>query len=421
MRKVLLLFVAILMVQLVAAQDSPTVIIPNANDTRVITTGVPFLMITSDARAGGMGEMGVATSPDAYSQQWNPSKYAFAENQMGVGLSYTPYLSELVNDIALLNLTFYNRISDKSAWAASIKYFSLGEIGTITEQEFYAGAAPLIQRPNEFAIDASYSLRLSERYSMAVTGRYLNSNLRIQSEGIDASAASSFAVDISGYYQSEEIAYDDFNGRWRAGFNLSNVGPAISYEVDGQESFLPTNLRLGGGFDFIFDSYNKLSVLAEFNKLLVPTPPILGTERYYTDNNGNGQYDEGVDDLGDSVSGQSNDVIYSGQSNDVSFVSGMFQSFGDAPGGIKEELKEVTYAIGAEYWYMDSFALRAGYFNEAEEKGARKFFTLGAGFTYNVIKVDLSYLFSASKVRNPLENTLRFSLTLNFGDTYDED
>lgn len=405
----------------VMAQDNPTVIIPNSNDTRVITTGVPFLMIASDARAGGMGEMGAATAPDAYSQQWNPAKYSFIEKQIGVGVSYTPYLSQLVNDIALMNLTVYNRFNERSAWAAGIKYFSLGDI-EFTEQIGNDIVSQGIQRPNEFAVDASYSLRLTDRYSMAVTGRFLSSDLKIPGEGVDAKAANSFAVDVSGYYQSEEIAYDDFNGRWRAGFAVSNIGPPISYDEsvgDEYDSFLPTNLRLGGGFDFIFDGYSKLSVLGEVNKLLVPTPPIRGTEYEYVDNDANGRYDENVDELGEQLS-QSNGVIYSGYDDDVSFVSGMVQSFYDAPGGLSEELKEFTWALGAEYMYMDSFALRAGYFNEAADKGARKFFTLGAGFTYNVIKVDLSYLFSASKVRNPLENTLRFSLTLNFGEEYDE-
>ncbi|SFU31121.1 hypothetical protein SAMN05216480_101628 [Pustulibacterium marinum] len=403
------------------AQDNPTVILPNTNDTRVITTGVPFLMIASDARAGGMGEMGVATSADAYSQQWNPAKYGFIEKQIGVGVSYTPYLSQLVNDIALMNLTVYNRISDRSAWAASIKYFSLGDI-EFTEQVGNDIVSQGTQRPNEFAFDASYTLRLTDRYAMAVTGRFLSSDLKIPSEGVDAKAANSFAVDVSGYYQSEEIAYDNYDGRWRGGFAVTNIGPPIKYDQsvgDEYDSYLPTNLRLGAGFDFIFDAYSKLSLVGEVNKLLVPTPPILGTEWSYVDNDGNGEYDENVDELDENISG-TNEVIYSGQDDNVSFVSGMFQSFYDAPGGLSEELKEFTWALGAEYWYADSFALRAGYFNEAESKGARKFFTLGAGFTYNVIKIDMSYLFSASKVRNPLENTLRFSLTLNFGEEYDE-
>ena len=389
----------------------------NPNDTRVITTGVPFLLITPDARAGGMGELGVATSPDTYSQQWNPAKYAFAKEQIGVGISYTPYLSDLVNDIFLGNLTFYNRISERSAWSASIKYFSLGEIEIITQQQADIGNfTPLIERPNELAIDASYALRLSDQFAMSVTGRFLRSDLKLQSQpDVEANAASTFAVDIAGYYQSEETAYDSFNGRWRAGFNISNLGPKLKYDELGQENFLPTQLKLGGGFDFIFDEYNKLAVSVEVNKLLVPTPPKLG----FVDLDDDGNQD--TDDLSTpDVNENEPTIIVGGQSDDVSFVSGIFQSFGDAPDGFSEELKEFTYALGAEYWYQDSFALRAGYFNESEIKGARKFITLGAGFKYSAVRIDVSYLFSASKVRNPLENTLRFSLTFNLGDTYDE-
>lgn len=391
--------------------------VTNPNDTRVITTGVPFLLITPDARAGGMGELGVATSPDTYSQQWNPAKYAFANEQIGVGISYTPYLSDLVNDIFLGNLTFYNRINERSAWSASIKYFSLGEIEIITQQQADIGNfTPLIERPNELAIDASYALRLSDQFSMSVTGRFLRSDLKLQSQqDVEANAASTFAVDIAGYYQSEEIAYDNYNGRWRAGFNISNLGPKLKYDELGQENFLPTQLKLGGGFDFIFDEYNKLAVSAEVNKLLVPTPPILG----FVDKDDDGNQDS--DDLSTpDVDESEPTIIVEGQDDNVGFVSGIFQSFGDAPGGFSEELKEFTWALGAEYWYQDSFALRVGYFNESEIKGARKFFTLGAGFKYSAVKIDVSYLFSASKVRNPLENTLRFSLTFNLGETYDE-
>jgi hypothetical protein len=358
---------------------------------RVITTAVPFLLIAADARAAGMGDIGVATSADAFSQQWNPAKYAFAISKQGVGITYTPYLSQLVNDIFLGNLTYYNRINEQSAFAASLRYFSLGdiELRETIEQE------PLIQSPNEFTFDVSYSLRLSERISMAVGGRYLRSDLKIQASNEDASAASSFAVDVAGYYQSEEIAYNDFDGRWRAGFNISNIGPKLKYDEVGQESNLPTNLALGGGFDFILDEYNKVGVSAEVNKLLVPTPQ---------DFDGDGDIDAEDDEEYESIS----------------FFSGMFKSFGDAPDGFSEELKEFTWALGAEYWYQDVFAFRTGYFNESDLKGSRKFLSLGAGFRYTAINIDISYLFSTSKVRSPLEGTLRFGLTFNFGDEYDE-
>ena len=385
-----------------------TTIRPN-EDTRVITTGVPFILIASDARAAGMGDMGVATSVDAYSQQWNPSKYAFSEAKSGFGVSYTPYLSKLVNDIFLGNVTYFNRLNERSAFAVSLKYFSLGEI-ELRADEF---SQPLIEQPNELTLDASYALRLSDQFSMAVALRYLRSDLKIQAIDVNAKAAGSFGVDIAGYYQSEEEAYNDFNGRWRGGFAIQNLGPKIKYDEGGRENFLPTNLRLGGGFDFIFDQYNRVNVTAEVTKLLVPTPPVYGTEYNYTDTNGNGVYDEGTDTLGAI---ENNDVIIEGQDPNVEFLPGVFQSFNDAPGGFSEELDEFTWALGAEYLYQDSFALRLGYFNENELKGARKFFAMGAGFKYTTINIDLSYLFSASKVQSPLENTLRFSLSFNIGD-----
>ncbi|GGZ79587.1 type IX secretion system outer membrane channel protein PorV [Algibacter mikhailovii] len=401
MKNKLILLLAFVVIFKIEAQENPTIIVPNPNDSRVITTGVPFLLISADARAAGMGDMGVATSVDAFSQQWNASKYVFSETKSGVGVTYTPYLSKLVNDIFLGGLTYFNRIDERSAFAASLRYFSLGDIEFVPDEN----TPPIVARPNEFALDASYALRLSDPFSMAVTMRYLRSDLKLNVGDVDAVAASTFGVDISGYYQSEEEAYADFNGRWRGGFAIQNIGPKFKYDEGGVENFQPTNLRLGGGFDFIFDDYNKLAVTAEFTKLLVPTPPILGTE--FEDTNGDGEYDTQIS--------PDNGVIYKGKSNDVSFLSGMFQSFADAPGGFEEEMKEVTWALGAEYMYTDSFAFRAGYFNEAEEKGARKFLALGAGFKANVVNIDLSYLFSTSKVQSPLEGTLRFSLTFNIG------
>ncbi|WP_188654666.1 type IX secretion system outer membrane channel protein PorV [Yeosuana aromativorans] len=407
--KTKLLILAILFL-VVKTNAQTTTIIPNPNDSRVITTGMPFTLIAPDARAAAMGDMGVATSVDAFSQQWNSSKYVFSEAKSGLGVSYTPYLSKLVNDIFLGNLTYFNRLDERSAFAVSFKYFSLGDIEFVQDEFSQA----LIERPNELTLDASYALRLSDQFAMSVAMRYLRSDLKLSPVDPDATPASTFGVDISGYYQTEEEAYSDFNGRWRLGFAIQNLGPKFKYTEGGQENFQPTNLRLGAGFDFIFDNYNKLAVTAEVAKLLVPTPPIYGTEYEYTDNNGNNKYDEGVDDLGNQIS-DTNGVIYKGQDPNVDFLSGVFQSFGDAPGGFSEELKEFTWALGAEYTYEDSFAFRMGYFNESEIKGARKFLALGAGFKYNVINIDLSYLFSASKIQSPLENTLRFSLTFNIG------
>lgn len=392
MKKLLVCALGLLSIQNIISQE---------NNNRVITTGVPFLLIAADARSAGMGDIGVATSADAYSQQYNPAKYAFSIDKQGFSVSYTPYLTDLVNDISLGQVTYYNRINERSAFAGSLRYFGLGDI----ELREYFDDIPRVVSPNEFAFDASYSLKLSERFSMAVAGRYIRSQLRIPDATGDASAANTFAVDVAGFYQSEEIAYNDFNGRWRAGFNFQNMGPKINYDSDDNDfnaNFLPANMRLGGGFDFIFDEYSKVGINVEVTKLLVPTPPKL------EDVNGDGVID------GSDVSELFNDY------RSIGWVSGIFKSFGDAPDGFKEELKEFTWALGAEYLYQDSFALRAGYFNESEEKGARKFFSIGAGFKYNIVKLDVSYLFSASKVRNPLENTLRFSLTFNFGDKYDE-
>ncbi len=361
----------------------------NNTDQRVITTGVPFILIAADPRAAGMGDIGVSTSADAFSQQWNPAKYAFAISKQGVGVTYTPYLSKLVNDIFLGNITYYNRLNERSALGASFRYFSNGniELRETAEQE------PLLVKPNELTFDLSYSLRLSERFAMAVAGRYIRSDLKLQTANEDATAANTFAVDVAGYYQSEEIAYNDFNGRWRLGFNFSNIGPKLKYDEVGSENNLPTNMALGGGFDFILDEYNKIGISTQVNKLLVPTP---------SDSN-----DDGFINREDDYYNES-------------FFSGIFSSFGDAPDGFSEELKEFTWALGAEYWYQDVFAFRAGYFNESDLKGSRKFATLGAGFRYTAINIDISYLFSTSKVISPLEGTLRFGLTFNFGDSYEE-
>ncbi|OYQ41575.1 hypothetical protein CHU92_04260 [Flavobacterium cyanobacteriorum] len=390
MKKIVLAAVCLLGIQFVKAQND-----------RVITTGVPFLLIAADARAAGLADQGVATSSDVYSMQWNPAKYSFALDQQGVGVSYTPYLTSITNDISLGQLNYYNRFNERSAFAASLRYFGLGDI-QLTDN---TGQILNEVRPNEFAIDLAYSLKLSERFSMAVAGRYIRSNLRIPTEGsTDARGAGSFAFDVAGYYQSEEEAYDDFNGRYRFGFNFQNLGPKISYDNDPELSsnFLPANMRIGGGFDFIFDEYNKVGVSVEATKLLVPTPQKL------EDKNGDGEIDA------------ADRAIINEEYQNINWVSGVFQSFGDAPDGFSEELKEFTYSLGAEYLYQDSFAFRLGYFNESKDKGARRFFSLGAGFKYTIVKIDVSYLFSASQVRNPLENTLRFSLTFNFGEKYDE-
>lgn len=358
---------------------------------RVITTAVPFLNITADARAAGMGDVGVATSMDAYSQQWNPAKFAFAERKMGIGLGYTPYLSSVVSDIGLLQASYFNKLTEQSAFAVGLRYFTLGEIEL--RQTFQEQGTTV--NPNELALDGSYSLKLSPTFSMAVAGRYIRSNLKFPGgeAGIDSQPGSTFAVDVAGFYRSREIAYNSFDGRWRAGFNISNLGGKIAYDQNGQENFIPANMKLGLGFDFILDQDNVLGFTTEFNKLLVPTPQ---------DFNGNGVLDA-----------EDNDEYQS-----IGFLSGVFQSFGDAPDGFSEELQEMTWALGAEYVYQDAFMFRTGYFNESDVKGFRKFFTLGAGFRYRSAQIDLSYLFSTSRITNPIENSLRFSLTFNLGEEF---
>jgi len=370
---------------------------------RVVTAAVPFLTIASDARAAGMGEMGVGTSSDVYSQQWNPAKYAFADSEYGFAMSYTPYLQELVNDISISQINFFNKFEDRSAFGASLRYFSLGDIIFRTDDV----DPGVVEKPSELAIDLSYTLKLDPKFSMAIAGRYIRSDLRLQNLNSDATAANAFAFDVAGFYQSEEKAYANFNGKWRAGFNFQNMGPKISYDGDPNPengNFLPATLRLGGGYDFIIDGFNKITVNTELSKLMVPTPAGDFATR---DANGDGVIDD--TDLN----------LIRNEIRGTSWVSGLFSSFNDAPDGLGEEWRETMWAIGAEYVYQDAFALRLGYFNEHETKGARIFYTFGAGFKYNVIKIDVSYLFSASNVRNPLENTLRFSLSFRFGDDYD--
>ncbi|TDD95504.1 type IX secretion system outer membrane channel protein PorV [Flavobacterium cellulosilyticum] len=389
MKKTLFLFVCLFVFTFAQAQEN------------VITTGVPFLLVAADARAAGMADQGVATSADAFSQQWNPAKYAFAIDKQGFSISYTPYLTDLVNDISLGQLTYYNRVNERSAFAGSFRYFGLGNIELRETGD--PNEVPRIVSPSEFAFDGSYSLKLSEKFSMAVAARFINSSLKVATDNGDASGASSFAVDIAGYFQSEEQAYNDFNGRWRAGFNIQNLGPKISYDnTQLSSNFLPANLKIGTGFDFILDDYNKVALNLEVSKLLVPSPQTI------------------VDLNGDNTIDSKDYALAREKYNSIGWFQGATNSFSDASGGFSEELKEFTYSAGAEYSYQDSFALRAGYFHENPNKGARQFFSLGAGFKYNVVKVDVSYLFSTSKIKNPLENTLRFSLTFNFGDKYDE-
>jgi hypothetical protein len=350
-----------------------------------ITTATPFLLIVPDARAGGMGDMGVATSADAFSLFHNPAKIAFSNRQILTGITYSPWLRNLTDDIFVGSGSYINRFSENAAWGAEIRYFSLGQIDT---NDGVDNRGDLINpgtiNPNELVATGTYSLRLSETFAMGVSLKYIRSDLGFTgTDGNTTQTINSFAVDISGYYQSQEEYYGNFNGRYRLGFNIANIGPKVSY-TPGDEDFIPTNLKLGGGFDFILDDYNTIATTVEFTKLLVPTPQL-----------------DGLDP-------------------DKGFIDGIFSSFGDAPGGFSEELKEFTYALGVEYLYNNAFALRTGYFHESEDKGNRQYYTLGGGFKTNALNIDLSYLINASDVNNPLENSLRFSVSFDLGQIYEE-
>jgi len=367
-----------------------------------VTTSTPFLMIVPDSRGGAMGDIGVATSPDANSIFYNPAKLAFASHQFNVGINYVPWLRNITNDVFVSNLMLTNRLDEKSAWGVNLKYFSYGKIDTNNGEFDPSGdlISTGIEKPYEMAISGAYALKLSENFSMGVGMRYIHSDIAIRVDDSPIKKVNTVSVDVSGYFQSDEKNFGEFNGRYRGGFNISNIGPKVSLYDGGEDSFIPTNLRLGGGFDFILDDMNTITANVEFNKLLVPTPPI----RDRKDLDGDGDRDE----------------ILEGKDDNVGFISGMFQSFGDAPGGFSEELKEFTWAVGTEYMYDHTLAIRAGYFNEHDLKGARKYFTLGAGFKFKNSTIDFSYLINSSAINNPLDNTLRFSLSLDFGDIYED-
>ena len=371
----------------VAGQSS----LPTGQETRYnpISTAVPFLNITPDSRHGAMGDVGAATSADANSQYLNPSKYAFAEGSFGFSLSYTPWLRELVNDINLAYLAGYYRIDDKQVIGSSLRYFSLGDITLTGIDQTNMGTVS----PSEFAFDFSYSRKLSDRFSGGIALRYIRSDLSGGMGGSGAGAESytagnAFATDVSFYYlnkwggtgSSRSIA---------AGINLSNIGSRISYDQGSNKEFLPANLKLGTTYTTDIDDYNSFSISLDVNKLLVPTP--------------NNQV----------VIGTNGDVqIIRDNTSNKSVISSIFGSFSDAPGGLKEELQEFTVSAGAEYWYNKQFALRAGYFNESQNKGNRKFFTAGVGVKMNIAAIDFSYVVPVQR-NNPLSNTVRFTVLFN--------
>ena len=336
--------------------------------------------IAPDARAAGMGDVGAATDPDVNSQFWNPAKYPFCISRAGISLNYTPWLRQLVSDIDLAYLSGYYRIGDYSAVSGSIRYFSLGEVITANES--------MTVNPYEMSVDVAYSLMLSENFSLAAALRWIYSDLRYDYSE-DSAPASAFAADIAMYYNK----YFNMGNRecqLGLGLNISNVGSKITYYGDDRSQFLPANLRLGASLLIPVDEWNRFSISADANKLLVPTVP--------------------KQEAGESSADYQERVIR--EYSDVSAISGIFKSFGDAPGGFKEELQEIQWSVGAEYVYHDQFSLRAGYHHESQNKGNRKYFTVGGGFRMNVFSLDVGYVISTAQ-SNPLDQTLRFSLTFD--------
>jgi hypothetical protein len=391
-RKLLLSMVLLAIVTSSFAQNNPNYIGQRLN---TVTSAVPFLMISPDARGGAMGDVGVSSAPDINSMHWNPAKYAFMDKDMGFSMAYSPWLSALVNDINLAYLTGYKRLDENSAVAASLLYFSLGDI-TFTNIE---GQEIGDYRPAEFALSGTYARKFSDYISGAVAARFIHSNLT-QGQYVQNQATkpgTSVAADVAVYYQRDvDLFNTDATVAW--GINISNIGNKISYSDDNiQKDFIPTNLRFGPSVTFDLDDYNQISFLVDFNKLLVPTPPVYM-----------------LDSFGQPVVGDDGrQLIASGMEPEVSVPVGMLQSFYDAPDGFAEELREVSFGVGLEYWYDKQFALRGGYFWEHATKGNRKYFTLGVGLKYNVFGLDFSYLVPTAQ-KHPLENTLRFTLSFDF-------
>ncbi len=362
------------------------------NEFNPVETGVTSLGIAPDARGASMGDLGAATDPDVNSQFWNPSKYAFAYSSGGVALSYTPWLRKLVNDIFLANLSGYWKLGsqDNQAISASLRYFSLGEVTTSD----MGGVAAQSLNPYEMSIDVGYSRKLSEKFSMGVVFRYIYSDLGFSDSyaGDQTTGASAFSADLSGYFTTYPIIGRN-ECQWSWGWNISNVGSKVSFNNGEDPAFLPTNLRLGTTFMFPLADYHTLALSLDLNKLLVPTKP--RRQDYPEGTEGDQEWLDATEDW-----------------KNMSSISGIFKSFSDAPGGFKEELREITCSLGAEYAYNNQFFVRAGYYYESEFKGNRKYFGLGAGFSLNVVKLDASYMLATAQT-SPLDQTLRFTLTFD--------
>jgi Type IX secretion system protein PorV len=364
-------------------------------EVNTIQSAVPFLTIAPDSRAGSMGDVGVATSPDINSQHWNPAKYVFIEGEGGIAISYTPWLRNLIPDINLAYIAGYKRLDDKQVVSGSLRYFSLGNI-VFTN---ISGGVVKNFTPNEFAIDGAYSRLFSDKFSGAIAFRFIRSDLTggYSSTDVDTKAGTSVAADLAFFY-TDKIEVSDKDAQLSFGANISNMGRKISYSENQEAAFIPINLRLGGTLDLEIDEYNSFAFSLDLNKLLVPTPPI------YVDTTSDVQ------------------IIEFGKDPNVSVPLGMIRSFFDAPGVEKsdgsrsvfiEELHEITYSAGVEYWYRDQFAVRGGYFHEHETKGNRKFFTFGVGLKLNVFEIDFAYLVP-TQTNNPLANTVRFTLAFDF-------
>ena len=362
-------------------------VVANAEDDKLnsynpVEHAVISQTIAPDARAAGMGDVGAATDPDVNSQFWNPAKYPFCISRAGIALNYTPWLRQLVNDIDLAYVAGYYRIGDYSAVSGSLRYFSLGEVYTSMDDN------AMTVKPYEMSLDVAYSMMLSEHFSLAAGIRWIYSDLRYNYEE-DSKPASAFAADLAMYYNN----YFNIGSRecqLGLGLNISNVGSKISYYGDDRSQFLPANMRLGMSLLIPVDEYNRFAISADANKLLVPTVP--------------------VQEEGESSADYQARIIE--EYSNVSSISGIFKSFGDAPGGFKEELQEIQWSVGAEYVYHDQFSLRAGYHHESANKGNRKYFTVGGGFRMNVFSLDVGYVISTAQ-SNPLDQTLRFSLTFD--------
>ena len=382
MNKAFRILLAVLMVQLslqASAQEKKDLFNP-------VNYAVVSQTIAPDARGGGLGDVGAATDPDVNSQYWNPAKYPFCNSRAGVALNFTPWLRSLVNDMNLAYLAGYYRIGDHSAVSSSLRYFNLGKVYTSYEGA-ESGEGTTIN-PYEMSLDVAYSLMLSETFSLSAALRWIYSDMRFD-EREDNSPASAFAADIAAYYQNY-INIGQRECQLGIGLNISNIGSKIKFSGNEYSEFLPANLRLGASLMIPIDEYNRLTIAADANKLLVPTVP---------------KQEEGEDNS------EYEDRVHR-EYNDISAIRGIFKSFGDAPGGFKEELQEIYYGVGAEYTYNDKFSLRAGYHHEAENKGNRKYFTVGAGFKMSVFQLDAGYVVATAK-SNPLDQTLRFSLTFD--------